>query len=659
MSSAVAKQLLEQRSFFSGNETPASQQSLPDIFRRLYYHLYTNSKASRAEVIVEDLSLLLLFKLAAELNGGAPALSKFLDGKGTANAILLPVLRHSYPELIDPKQIFSLGDKAVRTALAELNKLQLSAAPAHALGEAFQALIGPRLRGERGQFFTPRSLVKAMIEVVDPKSEENVLDPACGTGGFLSETFIFQSTKSTQSKRVGKLVGVDKDRGLIRLAAAMLRVISGERSVLHNFNSLDKRDWISVTGADFTEQFDVVLTNPPFGTKIGVDDPWLLDSYDFGHIWAQDKSNAWHRTPTVASSQDPQVLFLELCVNALKPGGRMGIVLPEGMFGNRGTSYIWDWLQERGEILALLDCPRTTFQPGTDTKTNVLFFRRKSGKAGSRGKTRTRIAVAIHCGHDRRGRTQYANGRPYADDFPSIAAAFHRSDAADNPWKTVTLGKTRYLVPRYHLSQPDIGADELRLTQGAEIVTLHDLVKNGLITIRKGHEVGSDAYGSGDIPFVRTSDISNFEVSCDPTKSISEELYAEFAPQQQLRAGDVLIVVDGRYRIGATALLTNNNVKCVVQSHLRIIGTPQRERLDPYELLFALSLPSVKMRIRNLVFIQSTLGTLGNRLLELRIPLLHGDGPWVEVLKKFRRSLRQRDDLLAELNSMSVPDVEL
>ncbi|MGH9429158.1 MAG: N-6 DNA methylase, partial [Terriglobia bacterium] len=322
-------------------------------------------------------------------------------------------------------------------------------------------------------------------------------------------------------------------------------------------------------------------------------------------------------------------------------------------------SYIWDWLQERGEIVALLDCPRTTFQPGTDTKTNVLFFRRHKGLRATSSNSVTRIAVAVHCGHDRRGRSQYADGRSYADDFPAIASKFHLSDSPESPWSSVSLGNQRYLVPRYHVALEHETPDEAQLTKGAKLATLQELVRKGLITVRKGHEVGSDAYGTGDVPFVRTSDISNFEVSCDPTKSISDELYAEFGPQQQLQAGDLLIVVDGRYRIGTTALLTPNNARCVVQSHLRIVGTPQRELLNPYELLFALNLPSVKTRLRALVFIQSTLGTLGSRLYELRIPLLHGDGPWAERLESFRKALDQRDLLLAKLNAMAGPEVEL
>lgn len=121
----------------------------------------------------------------------------------------------------------------------------------------------------------------------------------------------------------------------------------------------------------------------------------------------------------------------------------------------------------------------------------------------------------------------------------------------------------------------------------------------------------------------------------------------------------MLIVNDGRYRIGTTALLTEHNVRCVVQSHLRIVSTLKREQLDPYELLYALNLPSVKLRIRSLVFIQSTLGTLGNRLLQLRIPVLHGDGPWASRVARFRDTLQRRSALLADLQAMSGPEYEL
>lgn len=644
--------------FQYGQWGEASAENLPSLFKRVYYHLYTNSKASRAEAIVEDLTLLLLCKLTAELNGGADTIKRFQAGKGTANKLLLPIIRGSYPELLSSKQSFSLGDPAIRSALDELSVLKLAAAPAHALGEAFQALIGPRLRGERGQFFTPRSLVKAMVEIVDPKPDERVLDPACGTGGFLSETLIYQTRKYPKDKATGQLVGVDKDSGLARLAAAMLRVVAGNRSSIRDFNSLDLLEWQSHAGEDFEGKFDVVLTNPPFGSKIGVDSEEILARYDFGRVWVPNESDKrWVKTDGRVADQDPQVLFLELGVRALKPGGRMAIVLPEGMFGNKGTMYIWNWLKEHGEVRALLDCPRTTFQPGTDTKTNVLVFQRAGGRTkATRGGRQTRVAVALKCGHDRRGRTQ-VNGEPYEDDFPIISAAFHAKNT--DIWRTVNIEDSQYVVPRYHFVKAGGAGEETEFGGQAVVTALGDLVDTGLMAIKKGHEVGAEAYGTGDIPFVRTSDLSNFEISSDPTKSVSEEIYEEYAPQQNLQPGDVLMVVDGRYRIGTTALLSGNNYKCVAQSHLRVISISDHSQLDPYELLFALNLPSVKLQLRSLVFIQSTLGTLGSRLLELKIPLLSGQGPWRERIDRFREALRRRDQLLRDVQAMSGPEVEL
>ena len=188
--------------------------------------------------------------------------------------------------------------------------------------------------------------------------------------------------------------------------------------------------------------------------------------------------------------------------------------------------------------------------------------------------------------------------------------------------------------------------------------TLGQLVKQGVIGIKKGHEVGGAAYGTGDVPFVRTSDLSNFEIRTDPTRSVSEEVYERYRTQQDLRPTDILMVVDGRYRIGTTAILTENNYRCVVQSHIRIMKFYKPDIVDSYGILFALNLPFVKLRIRSLIFVQSTLGTLGNRLLELEIPILTHQGPWRERIIKFHNALVQRDRLLAKLD-VSGRDVDL
>lgn len=615
-----------------------SNSHIGEAFRGLYYHLYANGQSSRAERIVEDMTLALLVKLAAERAGRAHVWQSVLDGADPA--VLLELAHHEFPGAISPEESFHNDDAVIRDALHALSDISLDAAPAHVVGDAFQAVLGPRIRGEKGQFFTPHTLVRAMVTMLDPADGERVLDPSAGSGGFLVEAV---AHAARQRARIA-VVGADKDFDLYRLMTALLAVVAGDDGRAFHRNSLDRAAWVDADGQP--EQFDVIATNPPFGARIGITDPDILRQYDFGHVWTRDADGIWSPTDQVDKSRDPQILFLELSVHLLRPGGRMGIVLPEGVFGNLGSGFVWTWLRRHGSIDALLDCPRTTFQPGTDTKTNVLFFTKGAPAATSW------IAAALHCGHDRRGKSVSADGTALPDDFAALAAAYpHRADGR-TAWSAVDLTGHTYLVPRYFERPAPRSADEQALLDGAEWVTLGQLRERGLIRVRKGREPGSAAYGTGDIPFIRTSDLSNFEVSTDPTKSVSEAVYDEHRAAIDLRAGDVLIVVDGRYRIGTAAMITERNVRSLVQSHLRVISVaPDTPDLDPFSLLFALTLPSVRLRIRDLVFVQSTLGTLGKRLFELEIPLLGGDGPWTPRVREFARVISARDRLLAELEA--------
>lgn len=641
--------------------SPGGVQNLAETFRRLYYRLYSNSSASRAERIFENLATILLLKFCLDKQDDESELKEFLSGKRTADSMLKEFLPKHLPKVTAFTFALSISDESVREAMIELAPLDLSVAPAHVLGEAFQALIGPRLRGDKGQFFTPKSLVKAMVRILAPKAEESVFDPACGTGGFLGEVHVFQCESCGDSDlATGRLVGIEKDQDLARLATALLHVGTRGRSELLNANSLNP-DEVAATGLSNDFQFDVILTNPPFGSRIPVEDKTILRNFDLAHAWVNNGVDEWSMTSSVLSGQDPQILFIERCVKALKPGGRMGIVLPEGVFGNRQQGYVWTWLRKHGAIKTLLDCPRTTFQPSTDTKTNVLFFekwpeKRAGGKVGT---SNISVGVALRCGHDRRGRTHKPDGSPHEDDFEKLAEAFGKKSQRNALWKKVNVGDSNYLVPRYYVRDHEFTEQENEIICGARMATIAQLIEEGLLTVRKGHEVGSHAYGSGDIPFVRTSDLNNHEISTDPTNAISDEVYEEYRRQQCLKPGDILMVVDGRYRIGATAILSENNFRCVVQSHFRIISTQKEDLLTPFELLYALNLPSVRIRIRDLVFVQSTLGTLGRRLYELEIPVLQGEGPWRERVDSFKQVLTKRDALLVQIKAMAASDVEL
>lgn len=625
-------------------------------FRRLYYHLYSNSRASRAERIMSDLANLLLCKVAAERNGSADVLRRFLRGEGTANQLLLPALVRGFPDLRKQIEPFSLEDSALRYGLRLLEPLSFNSASAHILGEAFQALIGPRLRGDKGQFFTPRSLVRVMIAVLNPPPTAKVVDPACGTGGFLVETHASQALAHRPANRRhgGLLIGMDKDADLCRFATALLQIVAPHRTHVHNVNSLNLAGLSKLPRDTSPLDADVVMTNPPFGARIKITDRDILRQYALGHRWRR-LSRRWLQEQAVREAQDPQILFLELCIRLLKPGGQLGIVLPEGIFGNHSLGYVLDFVRSQGEITALIDCPRTTFQPSTDTKTDVLFFRKGEGREHRRGSEVIWTAVALSAGYDRRGRTMRSDGQPYVDDFQAIAAASGDREGSGGVWERVRITEPYYLVPRYYDKAPLKALEEETARVGATLVSLGQMVELGYLRIRKGHEVGAEAYGTGEIPFVRTSDISNYEVFADPSRGLSEEAYKQYADQQRLAPGNILLVTDGRYRIGRCAILHAHNYRCVVQSHIRILEVTPKSPIDSIELLYLLELPMVQRQIRNMIFIQSTLGALGRRLYEIRIPMLTQTAEWKKRIEEFRSLIEQRAALLGKLREFEHP----
>lgn len=600
-------------------------------FKNIYYTLYSNSNTSRAERIVSDITKILLCKLMYE-NMGKKIASNISGDE------LLAQLRKAYPQSCEQFDNFSLEDKDIHEVFTLIENISLLNAPANIMGDAFQAIMGPRIRGDKGQFFTPKELVECIVSIMKPRKGEAIMDPACGTGGFLSQAYIYCSEKDKKSKKVVTLIGIDKDRDMADMALATTEIISNGHSLIYNRNSLEllkKNDLLS----NLLGTIDVILTNPPFGAKIGISDESILKSYDFGYNWTfSEKDQTWYKLNSIAKNQVPQVLFIELCVRLLKNGGRMAIVLPEGIFGNKTLGFIWAYLKEHGKILGMIDCPRSTFQPSTDTKTNVLLYQK-----GDKYCDEILVSVAKHCGHDKRGRVNGLDDKPYPNDFLVIANDYNNGNI-NGSWKTVYM-QGSYYVPRYMAGNVNTSKDD-------GYISIGEMLEQGFLIRKSGKEVGSEAYGTGSIPFVRTSDIINFEISSDPTNAVSDEIYEQYAKQQNLAEGDILFIADGRYRIGKTAIITKNNIKCLIQSHIEILSLTAKAPFTPYEFLYSLNLDEVQEQIRNLIFIQSTLGTIGNRIKEivLRKPVRNRE--WNEKIRTFQNNIEMRAKCLSQLKDL-------
>jgi type I restriction enzyme M protein len=356
---------------------------------------------------------------------------------------LFTEVKKQYSNIFRGNEEITLSNRALAFIVSELAKYDLTRTDVDAKGVAYQELVGVNLRGDRGQYFTPRGVVKLVIEMLDPKEGERLLDPACGTGGFLVATLgnMLEKFRKEQNTVAGAedtqeflnvherlreyaasmVYGADFDPFLIR-AAQMNMVLAGDgRGHIYNLNSLEfplghMADVDMAKKEIGFETVDIIATNPPFGSDIPITDRHILEQYELAHNWEPDGEGGFRMTQTLKNSMSPEILFIERCVKWLKPGtGRMGIVLPDGVLGNPASEYIRWWIMRETQVLASVDLPVEAFiaEANVNILTSLLFLRKKSNQEklqeAMKGMAEYPVfmAVADKVGYDRRGNKLY------------------------------------------------------------------------------------------------------------------------------------------------------------------------------------------------------------------------------------------------------------
>ena len=356
---------------------------------------------------------------------------------------LFSEVKKHYQNIFRGNEEITLSDRALAFIVSELSKYDFTRTDVDAKGVAYQELVGVNLRGDRGQYFTPRGVVKLVIEMLDPKEDETLLDPACGTGGFLVaalgyrlEKFrIEQNTQAGQENTAeffnvherlrdyaaAKVFGADFDPFLIR-AAQMNMVLAGDgRGHIYNINSLEfpkghLNDLETARKEIPLGSIDILATNPPFGSDIPITDKQILEQYELARVWERDDAGGFRNTGLLQGSVAPEILFIERCIKWIKPGtGRLGIVLPDGVLGNPAAEYIRWWIMRETQVLASVDLPVEAFiaEANVNILTSLLFLRRKSEEEkraealGGAEEYQVFMAVADKVGFDRRGNKLY------------------------------------------------------------------------------------------------------------------------------------------------------------------------------------------------------------------------------------------------------------
>lgn len=428
-------------------------ENLKPTFKTIRNYLAANAVGiTRDEVFASQIINLIFCKIYDERFTRPDDTVKFRAGVNEDYEVvrqrileLFERVKKQYNDVIDVADSIIIDAKCLKYIVGELQLYSLKDSSRDAVGEAFEIFIGPSLKGAQGQFFTPRNVVNMIIRMIDPDTDEKILDPACGSGGFLVESLRYvwnklekESTElgwpdaeieaEKQKVAIKNFRGIDKDNFLSKVAKAYLAILGDGRGGVHCENSLDNfSNWSAMTREDIQPgTFDVIVTNPPFGKKLAIDTTEILNLYDLGHKWSQNDEGIFEKGALV-DKQPPQILFIERCFQMLKPGGRMGIVLLESIFGMPKYQYVVNYIRSKAKIMAVVTLPEDLFQPHTHAKCCVLICQKY--RADETYETCDDYNIFMSdvkwCGHDSRGNVTYtyneSGEKIVLDEIPLVA----------------------------------------------------------------------------------------------------------------------------------------------------------------------------------------------------------------------------------------------
>ena len=370
----LKKILLDLEELVLGN---AGVDPFEEIFKLIYAKLYDEWKG------INDSSYQLEFFVGDRSREQVKrAITNLLEGA-----------KREWQGVFEPTDKIELRDEHLKVCVSFLEKIKLFNSNLRIIDEAFEYLIPQVSKKKEGQFFTPRPVEDMVVKMLNPKSDEFVIDPACGSAGFLLHSVMWVAGGMISGKPLPenarnfaqtKIYGIDFAKKAVKIAKAINLIVGDGKSHVYKDNSLAPHTWEDETKSGLRGRllrfpdnqkdrenqekflffdFDVLMTNPPFAGTVKERD--ILRLYNLA-----EKNGRW------INKIGRHILFLERSLQFIRPGGRMAIVLPQGLLNNTNAEYIRRFVIDEARILAVVGLHGNTFKPHTGTKTSVLFLRK-------------------------------------------------------------------------------------------------------------------------------------------------------------------------------------------------------------------------------------------------------------------------------------------
>ena len=378
-----------------------------------------------------------------------------------------------WPGIFKQGEDIELAKRHLQVCVGPIEGVRLMGSNLRIMDDAFEYLLPTEAKKKKGQFFTPRHVVEMCVRMLNPTSKEYVMDPACGSGGFLLHAmdWCYPAVDSEQRElrkhryAAKYLWGIDFEQRAAKTSRALMLIAGdGHTNIFGpDVSSLDPKTWYetgtghalmnSLRQANLTAKkipenealtdddkawkyfaelkFDVVLANPPFAGEMK--DRKMLAHYELA------KRALKRAGDDKQPKEERDVLFIERILKMLKPGGRAAIVLPQGKFNNFSLAFIREWILKKARLLAVVGLHPNTFKPHTGTKTSVLFVQKYTqNQIGQIGQIHDDVAVACP---------------DYASEIKNLVAAHEADD--DVPEEAIPVAVADLIAEIFAEPEPE------------------------------------------------------------------------------------------------------------------------------------------------------------------------------------------------------------
>ncbi len=664
--------------------------NLKVIFKAIRNHLAGNfTGATRDEELAKELINLIFCKIYDEKFTKPDDIVTFRLGVNENLADvkkrifdLFENVKSKYDAVIDVSDTINLDESAIAYVVGELQNYCLIDSERDVVADAFETFIGYALKGALGQFFTPRNVVKMIIDILDPDDSHLIIDPACGSGSFLIESLKYiwekidkkgreygwsQQTidKEKQKVATNNFRGIDKDTFLSKVTKAYMTLVGDGTSGIFCEDSLEKPiEWKDKTKQNIKlGKFDVLLTNPPFGKDIKVVGEEKLKQFELGYKWKLSREDdKWVKTERLKKEEAPQIIFIERSLQYLRNGGRMGIVLPETFLHAPNSKYILEYIQKNNNITWIIDLPHNTFRPHNNAKCVVIILEKNTPQQDE-----INMAVAEEIGHNHQGKeiyrwdyeTKSINKESIWDDIPRILNEFNQKEFSKYCFKVKykESNEKGIFVPRYYWDNKIEEIKQLAKNDNLELIPINKLIDEGILTFFDGHGSPPAEYkGMGEYPYIRVKDIVNWEIYKDPTAKIPEKIYkAKKGTKKNLKEKDIAYVRRGSYRIGSVAMVSPHDLDVLLTREIVILRITDKENkfnLTPYYLLYLLSHPLTSMQTSNKILMETTLPNIADRWKELKLPISKDENERNKISEEVESVIQSKWDAINKIEQL-------